>query len=75
MHDTDIGWAIYQLRAGKKVCRAGWNGHGMWLELQRADANSKMKQPYIFINPANGDLVPWTASQVDLLGLDWQIVD
>lgn len=27
----DFGEAIRQLKAGKKVCRQGWNGKGMWL--------------------------------------------
>jgi len=28
-----IGWAVKQLQDGKKVCRAGWNGKGMWIVL------------------------------------------
>jgi hypothetical protein len=64
-------WALAQLRAGKKVARAGWNGKGMYLELQVPDAHSKMKQPYIFICPVGGELVPWVASQPDLLEKDW----
>ena len=27
----DFGQAIEALKAGKKVCRSGWNGKGMWL--------------------------------------------
>lgn len=26
-----IGWAVKQLKDGNRVCRAGWNGKGMWL--------------------------------------------
>lgn len=29
----DFGWAVNRLKAGYKVCRIGWNGKGMWLEL------------------------------------------
>lgn len=29
-------WALQQLRMGKKVCRSGWNGKGMYLVLQKA---------------------------------------
>lgn len=36
MEFGDFGWALAQLRAGKKVCRAGWNGKGMWLALMQA---------------------------------------
>jgi hypothetical protein len=28
-----FGWAIEQLKAGRKVARSGWNGKGMWLLL------------------------------------------
>ncbi len=28
-------FALEQLRMGKKVCRAGWNGRGMYLVLQK----------------------------------------
>ncbi len=31
-----IGWAVEQMKAGKRVARAGWNGKGMWLAYQRA---------------------------------------
>lgn len=34
MHETDFGWALTQLRSGKRVARAGWNGRGMYLAYQ-----------------------------------------
>ena len=71
---NDFGWAIHQLKAGHKVTRSGWNGKGMWLALQRPDANSKMTLPYIYMKTATGDQVPWLASQTDMLGEDWQIM-
>jgi hypothetical protein len=69
--------ALEVLKGGDKVARTGWNGNGLWLELQRPDANSKMTLPYIFISyPADaantpGARVPWLASQTDLLADDW----
>lgn len=33
MEPNDFGWAIRQLKSGKKVARSGWNGKGMWLAL------------------------------------------
>lgn len=76
-----FGLAIEALKAGHKVARAGWNGKGMWLELQRPDAHSKMTLPYVFLNyPADaqntpGARVPWLASQTDMLAEDWRIVE
>lgn len=29
----DIGQAIQEMKAGKRVRRAGWNGKGMWIVL------------------------------------------
>jgi hypothetical protein len=58
---------------GSRVCREGWNGKNMYLELQVPDANSKMSLPYVYMRTAQGDLVPWTCSQTDLLATDWQV--
>lgn len=78
----DFGWALRQLKEGKKVCRVGWNGKGIYIELQRPDEHSKMTQPYIYIvttglqsdNPnAPRGVVPWLASQTDMLAEDWMI--
>jgi hypothetical protein len=69
--DGTIGWAIKEMQNGDRVCRQGWNGKGMWLELQVPDANSKMTLPYVYMRTAQGDLVPWLCSQTDLLATDW----
>lgn len=69
-----IGWAVKQLGAGLRVTRPGWNGKGMYLELQVPDANSKMSLPYVYMRTADGHLVPWLASQTDLLATDWLTV-
>lgn len=34
--NMNFGEAIQQLKAGKKVARAGWNGKGMWIVLMPA---------------------------------------
>jgi len=70
----NIGEAITLLRHGAQVRRSGWNGKGMWLALQKPDAKSKMTLPYIYMSTAQADLVPWLASQTDILADDWEIV-
>ena len=76
----DFGKAIKRLKEGKKVARTGWNGKGIYLELQLPDEHSKMTLPYIYIvtstlitdNPdAPKGVVPWLASQTDMLSEDW----
>lgn len=69
----DFSRALQALRQGQRVAREGWNGAGMWLALQVPDAHSKMRRPYIYMSPVDGDLVPWVASQSDLLAEDWQL--
>lgn len=71
--EQGIGWAIEQLTQGARVRRAGWNGKGMWLELQYPDENSKMTLPYVFMSTADKHLVPWLCSQTDLLAYDWEL--
>lgn len=75
MEQHDFGWALRHLNNDKKVGRTGWNGKGMWLALQRPDANSKMSLPYIYMKTADNKLVPWLASQTDVLGTDWELVN
>jgi len=69
-----IGEAVTLLRAGHRMCRYGWNGKGMFLELQVPDTHSKMTLPYVYMKTADGNLVPWLCSQTDLLARDWMIV-
>ena len=76
----DFGNALQVLKAGGKVQRDGWNGKGLWLELQTTDAHSKMTLPYLYLNYPDdaqntpGARVPWLASQTDVLAEDWQRV-
>ena len=76
----NFGEAIHELKAGRRVAREGWNGRGIFIELQMPDQNSKMTSPYIFIDTtglqtdneaAPKSLVPWLASQTDMLADDW----
>lgn len=84
MHTYDFGWALNRLRDGKRLMRRGWNGNGIFIELQRPDEHSKMTYPYIFIdstglqtgNPDSPkNRVPWLASQTDMLAEDWELVE
>ena len=76
-----FGLAIEALKQGKKVSRAGWNGKGMWLEMQRPDEHSKMTLPYLYLSYPNdsvntpGARVPWLASQTDMLTEDWVVLE
>ena len=80
----DFGQAIWNLKNGNRVARKGWNGKGIFIELQVPDEFSKMTHPYIYINTTglqttNPDApksrVPWFASQTDMLAEDWEVVE
>ena len=66
--------ALDKLKGGSRISRTRWNGLGQYLELQKPDELSKMTLPYIYIKTVEGNLVPWFASQTDLLSDDWVIV-
>lgn len=85
----DFGGAIAALKEGKRVARPGWNGKGMFLFLvagsnfivNREPLLSIMGtgaevtyRPHIDMKDAEGKVVPWLASQTDMLAEDWEIV-
>jgi len=76
----DFGDAIRALKAGQRVCRAGWNGKGMWVMLVQgnlipAPEGWMAMMPCLSIKTAQGTMQPgWLASQADMLAEDWEIV-
>ena len=79
-----FGDAVAALKEGLRVERAGWNGKGMWLiyiggNEYDVDAplrfNTTELSPYVAMKTADNKLVPWLASQTDVLAEDWQIVE
>lgn len=82
-----FGAALECLKRGGRVWRKGWNGKGMWLMLVPGSRVTVQDGrplaaivpvgtefnylPHIDMWTAHGDLVPWLASQTDLLAEDW----
>ena len=71
--DLDFGAALNHLWDGKLLARPGWNGKDMYIKMQFPDKQNKMTKPYIYMHTADRELVPWLASQTDLLASDWSI--
>ena len=86
----DFGEAIRALKDGKRVARTGWNGKGMFLFLVPGSKFKVNRAPLLGIYPegteiqyhahvdmktADGYVVPWLASQTDVLSEDWMIVE
>lgn len=83
---TDFGHAIVAMKAGKRATREGWNGKGMFLYLvpastykaQTAVAKAAFGdyvpyRAYIAMVTVDNDVVPWLASQSDVLAEDWYV--
>ncbi len=76
----NFGEALEQLKAGNRVQRAGWNGRGMWLAYfnpgdELAWYASGPWLPFIVMKTVGGEIVPWLASQTDILAEDWRAVE
>lgn len=75
----DFGDAIRSMKADYRVSRSGWNGKGMYLFLATGgEADSRVEHhlllPFIVMRTAQGDFVPWLASQTDMLAEDWTVI-
>ncbi len=86
----NFGDALKSLKRGDKVARAGWNGRGMFIFLVAGSEFVVNRPPLLGIYPAgtrvtyhshidmktaDGVIVPWLASQTDVLAEDWQLVE
>lgn len=69
--------ALLHAKNGSAVARDGWNGDGLKVEVQTPDENSKMGNPYLYIDATalGGKLNPWFPSQTDLFADDWFVVE
>lgn len=85
----NFGEAIQALKSGSKVAREGWNGKGMFLFLVPGstfqvnrppllgiypEGTTINYQPHIDMKTAQDTIVPWLASQGDVLAEDWVLV-
>lgn len=68
--------ALEVVKNGSKITRVGWNGKGLFVEVQFPDEHSKMGNPYLYIDAKalGGKLTPWVPSQTDLFAEDWEIL-
>lgn len=85
----NFGDAVAALKRGERVMRSGWNGKGMYLFLVPGSVFAVNREPllsmlgegtrveyhaHIDMKTAQGYVVPWLASQVDILSEDWEII-
>ena len=80
-----FGQAIELLKSGYKLARKGWNGKGMFLFMVSGGAwdfecdihgvDGLHTLPFICMKTADDKLVPWLASQSDILAEDWVLAE
>lgn len=83
----DFGEALDALRDGKAVYRTGWNASGQYIylipaaeypaqtDVAKAEFGDKVPYgAYLAIKTVQHNVVPWLASQTDLLAGDWQVI-
>lgn len=86
----DFSGALELLKEGKRLTRLGWDGKGQFIFLVPGSRfnvaagrpmahvfpiGAELKyRPHIDIYTVQGSVVPWIASQSDLLADDWEVV-
>jgi len=89
LYNMSFGNALLHIKSGEHVAREGWNGKGMFIFLVPGSTFKVNRPPLLGIYPegteikylphidmktATGEIVPWLASQSDVLAEDWMIV-
>lgn len=69
MGKHDFGFAFEAIKEGIHMTRRGWNGKGMYVFLIMT------RRPIIAMKTADNEIVPWLASQTDLLAEDWEVAE
>lgn len=81
--------ALEIIKTKGRVARTGWNGKGMFVFLVNGSTFEVNREPllsilgegvivnyrsHIDMKTADGSIVPWVASQTDILADDWELV-
>ena len=89
-YEFNFSEALARLKLGEKVARKGWNGKGMFIFLVPGSTFKVNRPPLLGIYPegteinyhahvdmktADNKVVPWLASQTDMLADDWTVVE
>ena len=90
INGISFGLAIEAMRKGFKVAREGWNGKAMFIFLVPGSTFKVNRPPllgiysegteinycsHIDMKTTDGKIVPWLASQTDVLAEDWSILN
>jgi hypothetical protein len=87
--ELNFGEALERIKNGEQLARKGWNGKNMYIFLIGTDStkigtggwtytngvndNTELL-PFIAMKTADNKVVPWLASQTDILAEDWELL-
>lgn len=78
--ETDFGEALAHVKNGGKASRIRWGrDSGMWIRLVEPEGTSDfdygmINSPYLELKTMAETLIPWVATQADLLAEDWLLL-
>lgn len=67
--------AFETVKRGIPVYRKGWNGKGMWIEMEKPTPDTGLNLPFLVLVISKTEpmgVVPWLPSQSDLFAEDWE---
>ena len=73
----NFGQALEELKLGRKVAREGWNGKGVYIQMNTGgnyNESSKI-MPFFVIKNVQNSFNTWVPSVSDCLAEDWQIAN
>jgi hypothetical protein len=76
-----FGAALALAKIGHRIARKGWNGKGMFVfrvsswTFTDGRNDNRLCLPFLAMKTADDKVVPWLASQTDLLASDWIDLD
>jgi hypothetical protein len=68
-----FGLALEAMKQGRKVALPHWQPD-VFISMQSVDEHSKMTHNYLYVTSRFG-LVPWVATQIEMLSDDWMVVE
>lgn len=83
-YEVDFESALAHLKKGGKASRETWRNRAAadlkWIRLVEPEGTSDFdygmkNMPYLELKTENSTLVPWVATQEDLLAEDWMLLE
>lgn len=77
-----FGDALHFAKRGRRVRRAAWADHGIWLmviNLDRIDGPEALEGlnllPWLGMGRDGGEFCPWTPQGAEMLAEDWEVIE